>query len=284
MRLGSSLRRSRGGKRRRSGRGPHGNPVLAYLRQHFSSPRFLWGLGLLAAVGLAGGYLVSTLILFPAPPPPGDVTRVPDLSGDSLEGASGALSEVGLFLGGVDSLRHPTIPEGLILGQSPLPGQLAVVGDTVRVALSTGPEERPIPDVMRLRVDRAQTVLEATGFSVVVDSVESELPRGRVVTMEPEAGTAAVVPMEIRLTVSNGPPMVEMPLLLGLPQEQAQEVLEAMGLTIQEVQTRFRFGRDQGLVVEQEPPAGTLVEQGSAVRLVVGRRGEEDRNKPLILP
>ena len=170
-------------------------------------------------------------------------------------------------------LPTPTIPEGIILGQSPLSGQLSLVGDTVRVAVSLGSEERPVPDVMRLRADRAQIVLEATGFEVVVDSVESEFPRGSVVAMDPEAGTEATVPREVILIVSMGPPMVEMPLLLGLQEEQAIEVVDSMGLGVAEVETRFRFGRDQGLVVEQEPPASTLVERGAAVRLVVGRRG-----------
>jgi beta-lactam-binding protein with PASTA domain len=64
-----------------------------------------------------------------------------------------------------------------------------------------------------------------------------------------------------------------MPLLLGLPEAQATSILDSLGLSLSEVETRFRFGRDQGLVVEQEPPAAAMVERGSAVRLVVGRRG-----------
>jgi beta-lactam-binding protein with PASTA domain len=63
------------------------------------------------------------------------------------------------------------------------------------------------------------------------------------------------------------------PLLLGMEEESAGALLASLGLAVGEVETRFRFGRDQGLVVAQEPPAGTLVELGSAVRLVVGRRG-----------
>jgi len=103
--------------------------------------------------------------------------------------------------------------------------------------------------------------------------VESGRPRGTVVAMTPDAGTEATVPHGILLTVSRGPPMVEMPLLLGLRQEEALLVLDSLGLNATDIQTRFRFGRDQGLVVEQEPPATTLVERGGAVRLVVGRRG-----------
>jgi len=273
VRLGGSLRRRRRGviwvdRRRKPTSG-----IKGYLVSQFGNPKLLWGVGLIALLGLGGGYLVSTQIFFPAPAPPGDVTRVPDLSGGTLDAAAGALSQAGLFLGKVDSLRHPSILEGVIVGQSPLPGQLSLVGDTLRVAVSLGPVERPVPDVMRLRADRARTVLEATGFQVVVDSVESGTPRGSVVAMEPKAGTEATIPLGIRLTVSMGPPMVEVPLLLGLQEEQAISVLDSLGLALSEVETRFRFGRDQGLVVEQQPPATTLVERGTAVRLVVGRRG-----------
>jgi serine/threonine-protein kinase len=183
------------------------------------------------------------------------------------------LSALGLVLGSIDSLAHPSVQAGAIVGQSPLPGQLYVAGDTVRIALSTGPERRPVPDVLRLQGKWARTILETSGFVVTVDSVESEDPRGNVVEMLPEAGTAATIPMEVRISLSMGPPEFEMPLLLGLPEEQARSILDSLGLLLVDVETRFRFGRDQGLVVEQEPPSGTRVQEGSDVRLVVGRRG-----------
>jgi beta-lactam-binding protein with PASTA domain len=273
MRLGGSLRRRRSGVKWTVRYGKSATGIRGYVASQFGHPRFLLGVGALALLGLFAGYVLATRVIFPAPPPPGDVERVPDLSGESSGSAAGVLSSMGFVLEVIDSLRHPSASAGSIVGQTPLPGQLALVGDTIRVALSLGPEERPIPDVTRLRADRARTVLEATGFLVVVDSTESELPRGSVITMEPEAGTEAVIPQEIRLTVSLGPPLVEMPLLLGLREEQARAVLDSLGLSLSEVETRFRFGRDQGLVVEQEPPAATEVERGSAVRLVVGRRG-----------
>lgn len=273
MKLGGSLRRSRGGRERLSRVGELAEASRRYLVAQFGHPRFLAGVGLLAVLGFGGGFLISTNVLFPAPPPPGDLSRVPDLSGRTMADASGLLLELGLSVQSVDSLRHPFLPEGSIVGQSPLPGQLALVGDTLRVALSQGPETRAVPNVVRLRADRAEMVLEATGFQVTVDSVESGRPRGTVVAMTPDAGTEATVPHGILLTVSRGPPMVEMPLLLGLRQEEAILVLDSLGLNATDIQTRFRFGRDQGLVVEQEPAATTLVERGGAVRLVVGRRG-----------
>lgn len=215
---------------------------------------------------------MATQVLFPAPRPPGDTAVVPVLWGQTLEGAGASLGVLGLVVGRVDSIQHPAVERGRVVGQSPLPGQLALRGDSVHLVVSSGPRRRPIPDVTRLTADRAVKVLEGAGFRVRVDSVESDLPRGRVLATLPPPGGQASLPQEVRLTVSLGPPLVEVPLLLGLPQEEAVAILEELGLVVGGVETRFRFGRDQGLVVEQDPQASTLVPKGFAVRLVVGRR------------
>lgn len=283
MKLGSSLRRRRGSRNRDRTPGRFASlfaslgTAVGRLGFSWSFLKDPWTLGVLAflvLLGFGGGYLISTRVLYPVPPPPGDLFEVPNLAGLSPEEALDTLDAMGLVLGRVDSLNHPTAPEGAILGQSPLPGQLSLAGDTMRVAMSTGPERKPVPDVLGLGGDWAQTILETAGFLVVVDSLESQEVRGSVVSMNPEAGTEATIPMEVRLSLSLGPPEFEMPLLLGRPEEEARSVLDSLDLNLVEVETRFRFGRDQGLVVEQEPPAGTRVEAGAEVRLVVGRRGE----------
>jgi beta-lactam-binding protein with PASTA domain len=66
-----------------------------------------------------------------------------------------------------------------------------------------------------------------------------------------------------------------MPLVLGMEQAEAESVLDSLGLVVSGVEEVFRFGRDQGIVVEQEPAADTELRRGSAVRLKVGRRGRD---------
>ena len=109
-----------------------------------------------------------------------------------------------------------------------------------------------------------------------MDSAEGDTPAGTVVGIEPPPETEISLPAEVLLTVSLGPPQVEMPLLVGLTEEEALEVLDSLGLVVSEVETRFRFGMDQGRVVEQQPVAESLVVLGCAVWLVVGGRGGED--------
>ena len=270
MRLGESLQKRRGrvgksgGGRSTSRRGGGG-----------AAPRAGRGrlASLVALVGFGGGYLIATRALFPAPPPPGDLLEVPGIQGLALARARERLDGAGLVLGAITGLRHHDLDSGVVVGQGPLPGQLAAPGDPVRVTVSLGPLLQEVPDVARLRGDRALRVLEATGFQVTVDSTSAELPAGRVVAVTPEAGTVLPVPGEVRVTVSRGPPLVAMPDLLGMPEQRAVDSLAALGLTVSEVDTVFRFGRYQGLVVDQAPLADSLLPRGADVRLSVGRQG-----------
>lgn len=248
-------------------------PPPTKLTAHLTPARLVLATATLALVGWMFGYGVATQIFFPAPPSQGDLFEVPDLQGVGLASAAERLAGAGLALGAVDSLQHPTAGAGVVLGQSPLPTQVAPPETAVRVTVSTGPQTRAIPDVRQIEGERARTVLESSGFVVSVDSTRADAPRGQVVRMLPEPDQVVAIPSRVRITVSTGPPIVVVPLLLGVAQEEAVEMLEELGLVVSEVEEVFRFGRDQGVVVEQEPAADTEIEQGGAVRLKVGRRG-----------
>jgi serine/threonine-protein kinase len=229
----------------------------------------------LALVGWAFGYTLATRVVFPAPPPPGDLFEVPDLRGLGMASVGERLAGAGLELGVVDSLRHPSVAAGLVLGQSPLPGQVSQPETEVWITVSMGPQMRSVPDVVSLDESRARVVLETSGFVVDVDTTEAEAPRGRVIEVSPPPDSVVALPAQVVLLVSTGPPVVPMPFVLGLEQADAVNLLDSLGLEVAVVEEVFRFGRDQGIVVEQEPPADTELQRGSSVRLKVGRRGRE---------
>ncbi len=270
MKLGGSLERSR--RRGRWLRVPEAGAFPKIQRE------LAMKVGAMIVVGWIGGYLVATRALFPAPPPPRDLIEVPDVRGLGIASASEQLAGVGLVLGGVDSLLHPSVPQEVILGQSPLPGQVARPETEVRVTVSLGPQRRSVPDVLGLAEDRARIMLETSGFLVRTDTAESEEPRGRILEVTPAPGQQVVLPGQVRLLVSTGPPVITMPLVLGLEEAAAIAMLDSLGLVVTEVDEVFRFGRDQGIVVEQEPASDAELERGSPIRLKVGRRGLEPGN------
>jgi len=273
MKLGGSLERRRG-RRRFRGVEPERRPFGGL---EISKNLLLTAAGLVVG-GWLLGYVLSTRVLFPAPPPPGDLFEVPDLRGLALASARERLAGARLTLGAVDSLQHPTVAESLILGQSPLPGQVARADSPVRVTISLGPQRRAVPDVLRLEADRARIVLQTSGFLVSTDTTESELPRGRVISVSPPPDSVVPLPARVTIRVSTGPPVITMPLVLGLEEQEAIMLLDSLGLVVADIEEVFRFGRDQGIVVEQEPASDMELRRGSPVRLKVGRRGAERGN------
>lgn len=228
--------------------------------------------GIVLGTALAGafsGYRIAAVFFFPPRESPVALREVPDLRGMTNAAALQLLASSGLEASRLDSVSHPEAPRGAVIGQSPLPGRTALWGAGVRLAVSTGPSVRPVPDVTRLPGRRAAAVLAAAGFAVLVDTVESSDPADRVVGIEPPPGEPLAVPSAIRIRVSSGPPTLAMPDLTGMDEGRALAVLDSLGLVAGEVGRRFSLSH-QGAVFGQAPPPGALVEQGGRVELVVG--------------
>ena len=228
---------------------------------------------LVGGVGLMIGYFVATVVLFPASAQSTGFQAAPDLLGRDFANAASTVDGAGLVVGQVDTLHHPRVAAGTILGQSPLPGQLVVPAASVRLVVSGGAVSLPVPAVVGRSLDQAADLLEAAGFTFSADTVESDEPAGQVIGADPPPGERVTIPQHIALEVSVGPPMVTVPNVLGLDEADALQLLDSIGLEVDEVEERFRFGLDQGKVIEQEPAPGVEVEHGSEVRLIVGRRG-----------
>lgn len=224
-----------------------------------------------AGAGLGTGYFVSTALVFPSPEPPPGLQGVPDLRGISVRQAFTLLADSGLLRGRVDSVRHPVAPAGSVIGQSPLPGRTALPGAEVRVTISLGPEIRSVPDVTRLRGVRAAAALEAGGFVVQVDTVQSDMPAGRVVAIHPTPGTEVTMPGQVQLAVSLGPPTFPMPELSGFGEYEARSLLSALGLVLEQVEKRYSI-MNVHRVFGQYPEPNTDVQAGTGVRLIVGER------------
>jgi beta-lactam-binding protein with PASTA domain len=270
MKLGSSIRRRRV---RSDGRFKWpGKKVWLAIGRIQLTPGVGYVAGGVLIFGFLFGYLTTTRLVFPMPAPAGDLFVVPDVRGLDRAVALATVDSAGMHATVTDSFRHPTALNGEVLGQSPLAGQLSTATGSIALTVSLGPVRMPVPDVVRLGLPSARTVLEASGFVVVVDTLVSELPTGQVVEVSPEAGTEVALPMEIVVYISTGPPLIPMPLLLGIEQANAEILLDSLDFELAEIETRFRFGRDQGRVVEQFPPPDSLVRPGSRVNLVVGRR------------
>ena len=170
----------------------------------------LVGAGVLVATfGL--GYLVATRILFPPLPEPENGIAVPDLRGVVVAEANARLEPLGLRRGDQIPIAHPNQPPGIIVAQSPLPGQQLRQGGAVTVAVSSGLPGVQIPNVVGFDVERATAVLTQMGLEADQRSELSERPLGTVLRIIPEAGQRQPVPSRVLLIISAGPPPTPAP-------------------------------------------------------------------------
>lgn len=132
-------------------------------------------------------------------------------------------------------------PAGYVIRTEPEAGQELGDGQTVKLFVSTGPDNvtAKMPKVLDVEKEMALQLLEQFGFRNVSTTpvYSSKVARGNVVTQSETAGTTIDVNTHIVLEISDGPeiPTAVMPDVLGLDAETAIQVLEAKGF--QSVQT-----------------------------------------------
>lgn len=221
-----------------------------------------------AILGLLLGYLMTVLFVFPPHNVAADLTRVPDVVGRPVDEARLRAEREDLALEEVLALHHAE-PVGTVVAQEPLAGQMAPPGSAVRVTVSLGPPERPVPDVVGLSREQAEMIMLQAGFEVEVTRVDASADVGQVVGTRPAPGTAVGLPGSVRLLVSAGASTVQVPDLAMGSLTDAEATLRRLGLRLGEVTEDSAGHAAPGTVLGQSPAAGEEVARGARVSVTV---------------
>ena len=164
----------------------------------------------------------------------------------------------------------PTLPAGYVTWQEP-PGTLELPkGSQVELTLSEGPAPVTVPDVLQFDAPYARRVLEAAGLSLGrTDLVPSTAEAGVVVATRPPSGTPLRPGATVDLVVSRGPAAIRVPDVVGMPEAEARERLQSLGLRVGLVRITPAGRNRPGTVTEQRPSAGSMSLRGGRVDLTV---------------
>lgn len=146
---------------------------------------------------------------------------------------------------------------------------------------STEVETVAIPQVEGLNVNEATQVLEQAGFVVNrVDEPNPDVPRDTVIATEPGVGSGLPEGSRIKLRVSSGPELTNVPDVRDKQAEEARRLLEEAGLVVNpKLQEEPNEDVPRGNVIEQSPAAGSQVSKGTRVTLTVSS-GIETKTVP----
>ena len=127
-----------------------------------------------------------------------------------------------------------------------------------------------IPDVYGQPYETAVSTLEDLGLSVErVDQRHDSVAEGTVLSTQPEPFTRVDRGFTVTVTVSAGAPLVLVPDVTRLPQDQAIATLEGAGFTVGQIDSVGSGTIPGGQIVGTQPGAGIQAPRGSAVNLQV---------------
>jgi beta-lactam-binding protein with PASTA domain len=163
---------------------------------------------------------------------------------------------------------------------------VAAILITVNILLSVGTQhnkEITVPDFTNMTFEEARYNAERVGLSVEIgDSVYvRRMKKGAVFTQFPKGGSRVKKGRTVQLTTNaKNSKEVTMPLLVGYSMRQAKAELASRGLTlgrliyVKDIATNNVLRQLRG---NQEIAAGTQVESGSVIDLMVGLNYEDSR-------
>ena len=128
-----------------------------------------------------------------------------------------------------------------------------------------------VPNFIGMDYTQVQNNREYTSMYLfyVTEEYSDTAPAGQIIQQEPSADTVLKAGETIRLVVSKGPQMAEMPNIIGFTQDSAVKELEARGL----VASCFIVVNDgsyaSGCVVRTSEEPGTKVEVGTVITVYI---------------
>jgi serine/threonine-protein kinase len=220
-------------------------------------------------------------------------TPVPGVTGNQLNVAIALLQQDGFAVGEVKRVQREA-PVNEVLEQDPAaspPADQASLDcafitffcskPKVTLTVSAGPGSAKVPSTAGLPSKEAEERLEDAGFNPRIETAHSEkVEEGLVVHSEPAGGETATRGSAVVLTVSSGPKLAKVPVLVGTQRSVAVQQIRGRGFSpsVEEEES----SEPSGQVIRQAPSAGSQLPAGSTVSIVVSK-GEKTTTVPNVI-
>lgn len=198
-----------------------------------------------------------------------DAVEIPDMENFTQEQADAELERLGLTNVRVETRDSPTVEKDRVVGTEPAAGETVLPTDEIVLLISTGQVQ--LPDLLNppRTQEQASAELTALGLVPIFQTEESDAAPGTVIAQSRPAGPV-LQRSQVTLTVAiaRSVEQVAVPEVTDLKEDQARARLGSENLNA-EVLNEASDTVEAGRVIRTDPPAGTMVDEGSTVRVVV---------------
>jgi eukaryotic-like serine/threonine-protein kinase len=197
--------------------------------------------------------------------------QVPDVRGQASADAIAALQNRG-FKTRTQQKPDSTVPPDHVIGTDPGANSSVGAGDQITVNVSTGPEQREVPDVSNLSYAAAVRRLKAAGFGRFkqVHSPSTPEMKDKVIATSPPANQTFGITNEITVVVGSGPATKKVPDVAHQTAEEAEKSLTLSGFT-KVNRVAVDSTAPAGQVIATNPAAQTEVPVDSVIEIQVSK-------------
>ena len=192
---------------------------------------------------------------------------VPNVAGQAADAAERTLKGLGFEVR--TELEDNEAEANVVFDQDPDADTKVDEGSPVTLKVSRGARPVEVPSVVGEEEADAISLLESLDFEVeTTQQPDDDQPAGRVVLQDPKPSTPAPKGSSVTITVSTGKPKVEVPAVVGKDATAAADDIVNAGLRVRTVNEPSATV-EKGKVIRTDPTAGSSVDKGSPVTVVV---------------
>ncbi len=158
--------------------------------------------------------------------------QIPDVSGQLENDATVVLQNAG-FKTRTNRQPDSRVLPNRVISTDPSAGTLIGAGDEITLNVSTGPEQREVPDCATLTPAQCVDKLQDAGFGKFKQAPSASTPeqKDRVVGTLPPANQTSAITNEITIVVGSGPEARPVPDVKDQTEDSARQILTASGFT-----------------------------------------------------
>ena len=191
-----------------------------------------------------------------------------DLAGQDPEDATSALEALTLVVSATKEVFDELIPVGKVVGTDPTGGTSVKRETPVAILVSKGPAPVEIPKIIGTLLDETTKTLAELGLELQVSEEKfDDSVAGTILLSDPIPGTTVPKGTVIKVVISKGPVLVDVPNVVGMDVAKATTTLESAGFQVKTVNKLTVAILNK--VYSQNPAAGSKAPKGSVVTLEV---------------
>lgn len=217
--------------------------------------------------------LLFDQILMPWYTKHGEALTVPNLIAQRYETAKDILEQQGLKAVKGGEKHDANLPFGYVVEQNPRGNRLVKKGRRVYLTISVGEKDVQVPSLVGLSENNAKEIIKS--YSLRLGEVDYQYVVNEVadivIEQSPAKKTFIKINSEVDLIVSLGEPKenATMPSVMAKTLETAKKEIQKAGLQVGRITYKLSEQFLPKTVIEQSIDAGTIIEHGTRVNLMV---------------